>query len=114
MNDLEKLIARLKRRGVSPSIISRVSRLNDDNYTAGTIPRGLHRADTLGRRRFAEDVMGKREFISRFGRVAYEVLRHLPVACVQKHGRRVGISMIAVQGRWWEPRPAGWRWAGAE
>jgi len=91
---LNDLIYKMRRRHVGEPIIARVKRLNPEYYE-GTIPRGIHYKKTLKHRSMTADLMGKRAFISRFGRAAFDAA---PSRAIFKDGRRVGISYEYVLG----------------
>lgn len=92
--DLEKSMAR---KGMSPQVRARVRRLNP-NPQLGELLRGWHPTRTLNRIRWLEDCIGKREFITKFGRNAWD---KLPGYAIRKEGRRAYVSRYTVEDNVW-------------
>lgn len=85
---------RLKERGVSAKVRDRILRLNP-NPQEGMRLRGWNPAFTVSDQTHI-DVIGKGEFIRRFGRPAFE---RLPKDAIIKRGRHVLITGRAARGQ---------------
>jgi len=81
-----------KRR--SPRVRARMMCLNP-TLPEGCKAKGWHPADTLAQH-WGAGVMGKRKFLTRFGREAFEILAAQP-GTIMKRGRRVYIAREAVE-----------------
>lgn len=76
----------------SPSVQARIKRLNP-RLGEGEIPRGWRPAPTLHSIRMSHQVIGKREFIARFGRAAFDDMNP---RSLHRSGKRVYVSLLAV------------------
>jgi hypothetical protein len=99
--DLLKLF---ERRKVGPAVRERILKF----YPTGHAPdgerlRGWHPAPTLHNVAFYRDVMGKRAFISKFGRAAWAAM---PAYSKLKDGRRQYVHRSAVDDNLWLARVA--------
>lgn len=63
----------MERRGMKPEVRARIRRLNPRYIGAGRI-RGYRERETLSLMHCSIDVMGKREFITKYGRAAWDKL----------------------------------------
>jgi hypothetical protein len=87
-----RLIKGLDRRKVCKTVRDRVLRLNK-TFPEGCIPKGWHRKPTY-RNDWSRDVVGKGEFLRKFGRSTWE--RLLP-GLIRKDGRREYVSQETIQ-----------------
>lgn len=88
---------KLRARGLGEAIVGRIMRLNPDPKPFDIL-RGLHLAPTLHREALRADVLGKRDFIVKVGRDAWD---RLPKHCVRKNGRRKYVTREAVLDKLW-------------
>lgn len=96
------MLQALLRRGVSPAVRERIDRLNSD-FVPGQKVRGWNPAPTLWRQIFSWDVIGRREFLRRFGRCGWA---NLPKSAIIKDGKRRYVRTEAVQDQLYLPRAA--------
>lgn len=94
MTELEE---RLRSRGVGRAIIDRVLRLNP-NPREGQRLRGIHFKQTYRVRRFFMDFVSKGEFIRQYGRPVWD---RIPMAYIEKDGKRSYVSRRAVEDNVW-------------
>lgn len=94
---MRSLSAQLDRAKVGSAVKSRILRLNP-NPIEGMRLRGWHRKETV-RKMVHVAVMGRGEFLRRFGRGAWDLL---PPSVIYKDGRRRRVSETAVEDRVWE------------
>ena len=96
----------MKERGIGETVRYRALRLNP-GHREGDVLRGWHPAPTLHSMRFVQDVVGKREFISRFGRDAWGQLLK---SSIVKNGRRAYVKRYAVEDHLWFSNQKATKW----
>jgi len=87
----------------SPAVKSRIVRLNPNLFVSpemyqGVRLRGFHPAATAWRECMCFDVMGKREFVARYGRMAW---KYLPESAKHRNGRRCYVARSDVLSKVW-------------
>jgi hypothetical protein len=97
----QRFIAWIDKHKRGSRVRERILRLNP-SIKEGECIRGWHPAPTLKNLDITRGVMGKREFIRKFGR---EALAKVPRHCFWKSGKRTYIVIEAIQDRVWEQPP---------
>lgn len=79
----------LRLKGIGPSVVERVLKLNPHGAEEGQRVRGLQRSTRFTPSRWVTGMIGKREFVTKHGREAWDAI---PNGLKLKYGRRKYVS----------------------